>query len=250
MYAAITAAERRHDVILMEKTDSLGGILKFTDTDIYKDDMRKYKNSLINRINKLSVDIMLNTEVTPELVLQENPDTLIVATGSRPLIPDIPGIDGINVVHALDVYREHEKTKERIAIIGGGLAGCETGLHLAALGNLVTVVEMTDKLASDATESYRIAVFGMMDNVIESLTDSKCTGIIPSGITVTGKNGIERFIEADTIVYATGMIANQENAIRLCDAASKQYFIIGDCAAPGKVKKAVHEGFHAAMDIY
>lgn len=250
MVAAITAAERGHDVTLVEKTNSLGGVLKFTNTDTYKDDLRKYKDSLISRINKQKIDIRFDTEATTELVEQENPDALIVAIGSQPIVPDIPGISGSNVMHALDTYWEPAKVGEKVAMIGGGLAGCETGLHLAALGKSVTLVEMIDALAVDATESHRIALFGMMDEVITYFTETKCTGITPSGINVTNKDGSERFIEADTVVYAVGMRSHMDRAFRLCEAASKQYFLIGDCVSPRKVKQAVHEGYHAAMDIY
>jgi len=249
MYAAITAAERGHRVILVEKTDSLGGLLKFTDTDTYKDDLRRYKNSLIKRISKLKIDVRLSTEATPELVEKEAPDALIVGVGSQPIVPKIPGISGPNVMHALDTYWNPEKVGKKVVMIGGGLVGCETGLHLAALGKAVTLVEMMDKLAVDATESHRIALFEMMDKVVKSHTGMRCIEITPNGIKVIDKDGSEKFIEADTIVYAVGMKAHSDNAFRLCEAASKQYFLIGDCVSPRKVKAAVHEGYHAAMDI-
>ncbi|MDB9822447.1 FAD-dependent oxidoreductase [Deltaproteobacteria bacterium] len=250
MYAAITAAERGHNVTIIEKTDSLGGILKFADTDTYKEDLRRFKNSLISRIGKQNIDVKLSTEATTELVEKENPDVLIVAIGSQPIVPDIPGISGSNVMHALDTYWEPEKVGKKVVMIGGGLVGCETGLHLAALGKSITLVEMMKKLAVDATESYRIAVFDKMEDIIEYHTETKCTEITPSGIKVINKDGSEGFITADTIVYAVGMRADNDTAFRLCEAASKQYFLVGDCLSPGKVKQAVHEGYHAAMDIF
>jgi len=249
MYAAVTAAERGHRVILVEKTDLLGGILKFTDTDTYKFDLKRYKNSLIKRINKLKIEVRLNTEATPELIERENPDVLIVAVGSQPIAPHIPGISGPNVMQALDIYRDPEKAGKSVVMIGGGLVGCETGLHLAALGKSVTLVEMMDKLAPDATESHRIALFAMMDKAIKSYTGMRCTEITAKGIKAITKDGAEKFIEADSVVYAVGMKADSEKAFSLCRAASKQYFLIGDCVSPRKVKEAVHEGYHAAMDI-
>jgi 2,4-dienoyl-CoA reductase-like NADH-dependent reductase (Old Yellow Enzyme family)/thioredoxin reductase len=249
MYAAVTAAERGHHVTLIEKDDSLGGILRFTDTDRYKDDLRRFKNSLVCRIEKLDVDVKYNTEATPKLVENKAPDGLIVAIGSQPIVPDIPGIEGANVMQALDVYRRPDKVGQKVVMIGGGLVGCETGLHLAALGKSVTLVEMMDKLAVDATESHRIALLGMMNKAMKSHTGMRCTGITPKGIKVAGKDGLESFIEADTVVYAVGMKAFSDRAFSLCDAAPKQYFLVGDCVSPRKVKQAVHEGYHAAMDI-
>lgn len=251
MYAAITAAERGHFVTLVEKTGSLGGTLKFADRDRYKVDLKRFKDSLINRIRKLDIDVRLNTEATPKLVETESPDSLIVAVGSHPIIPDIPGVKGPDVMHALDTYWDPEKVGEKVAMIGGGLVGCETALNLAALGKSVTLVEMMDRLAVDATESHRIALFGMMDKaVITSHKGMKGIEITSKGIKVVDRDGSEKFIEADTVVYAVGMEANSESAFALCDAAPKQYFIVGDCASPGKVKQAVHEGYHAAMDIF
>ena len=249
MYAAITAAERGHSVTLIEKSDSLGGALKFADIDTYKEDLRKFKDSLISRIKKQNMDVRLGTEATVELVERENPDALIIAIGSEPIVPDIPGISGPNVMHAVDTYWEPEKVGEKILMVGGGLVGCETGLHLAAIGKSITLVEMMDKLAADATESHRIALFGMMNNVINYQTKTKCTEITPSGIKVITDDGSESFIEADTVVYAAGMNALSDRAFQLCEAAPKQYFLVGDCVSPRKIKEAVHEGYHAAMDI-
>lgn len=250
MVAAITAAERGHEVSLVEKTGALGGFLQFTDTDTYKDDLRRYKNSLISRIQKLKIEVRLGVEANSELVEQENPDALIVAVGAQPIVPDLPGICGSNVMHALKVYRDPARVGAKVVMIGGGLVGCETALHLAALGKVVTLVEMLDHLAGDATASHRTALFGMMHGVVACRTGSKCTGVTPTGIKVSTKGGAEEFIEADTVVYAVGMRANTELADRLCAAAPKQNFMIGDCVKARKVMQAVHEGYHAALDIY
>jgi 2,4-dienoyl-CoA reductase-like NADH-dependent reductase (Old Yellow Enzyme family)/NADPH-dependent 2,4-dienoyl-CoA reductase/sulfur reductase-like enzyme len=251
MYAAITASERGHHVHLVEKTDSLGGVLKFTDFDTFKSDLSRYKNSLINRLNRLDVDVKTGVMVTPEFVEHADPDALIVAIGSQPIVPDIPGVSGSNVMHALDVYWDPEKVGKKVVMIGGGLVGCETGLHLSAQGRSATIVEMLDRLAVDATESHRIALFKMMRKWhIQCYTGSKCIGIAPTGVTVLNNDGAEQHLEADTVVYATGMKAQTDMAFGLSDAAPRQYFLIGDCVNPRKVKQAVHEGFHAGMDIF
>lgn len=250
MYAAITAAKRGHRVTLLEKSDSMGGLLKFADRDTYKSDLKKFKNSLISRIGKLPIEVRTGTEAGEEWVEREDPDVLIVAVGSEPVIPDIAGISLTHVMHVPDTYWEPEKVGERVVIIGGGLAGCETGLHLAALGKSVTIVEMMDRLATDATESHRIALFGMMDGRVHYYSRTLCTRITPTGITASGGDGSDRLFEADTVVYAVGQKARPDAAFRLCQAASRQYFLIGDCVSPRKVKDAVHEGYHAAMDIH
>ena len=193
--------------------------------------------------------MLLSSEATPDMVADMNPDALIVATGAHALVPRIPGIDGPNVFHAVDTYWQSDSIGDRVAIIGGGLVGCETGLHLNALGKQVTIVEMMDHLAVDATESHRIALFRAMGKTIDVLTGAMCTAITGSGITVVDNQGRDKTFDADTIVYAVGMKSNTESAFGLCQAASKLYFMIGDCVSPRKVKQAVHEGYHAAMDI-
>lgn len=250
MYAAITAAERGHKVTLVERTESLGGLLKFADHDTYKEDLRKFKDSLISRVKKLSIKVKLATEATTDYVEQENPDVLIAAVGSEPIVPNISGISASNVMHTLEVYWKPEKVGDRVVMIGGGLINCEAALHLAALGKSVTLVEMLDDLAIDAYESHRIALFKKMDDEkIESRTGVRCTAITSLGIKVTNKDGAEQFIEADTVVYAVGMRAKTDLAYRLCEAAPKQTFIIGDCLKARKVHQAVHEGYFAALDL-
>jgi 2,4-dienoyl-CoA reductase-like NADH-dependent reductase (Old Yellow Enzyme family)/thioredoxin reductase len=250
MYAAITAAERGHKVTLVEKSDSLGGFLKFTDADTYKTDLRRFKDSLVARIGKLPIHVELGSEATPESVERENPDALIVAVGAQPIVPRIPGIDLPHVIYAVDTYWEPERVGQRVVMIGGGLVGCETALHLVARGKQVTVVEMLDRLAGDASESHRIALLAMMKDRLQSRTGLTCTEITPQGIRVRAKDGTEELIEADTVVYAVGLRAHADRALALCNAAPRQYFMVGDCLSARKVKQAVHEGFHAAMDIH
>jgi pyruvate/2-oxoglutarate dehydrogenase complex dihydrolipoamide dehydrogenase (E3) component len=187
--------------------------------------------------------------VTTELIAEANPDALIVAIGAQPVIPNIPGISGPGVISALDTHWQPEKVGDTVVIIGGGLVGCETGLHLAAEGKKVVLVEMIDELAVDATESHRIALFDMMDQAVEVHTGQRCADITPDGIHTVDHKEEGHFFSADTVVVAVGMQSLTDEAFRLCDAASRQYFLIGDCVRPRKVKAAVHEGYHAAMDI-
>jgi NADPH-dependent 2,4-dienoyl-CoA reductase/sulfur reductase-like enzyme len=251
MYAAITAAERGHQVTLVEKEASLGGTLKFAEIDHYKSDLNQYKNSLINRVQRLDIDVRLNTMATTELIQEANPDALIVAIGGQPIVPNIPGISNPNVLSALDTHWQPEKVGDKVVIIGGGLVGCDTGLHLAAEGKKVVLVEMMDELAVDATESHRIALFEeMKQHNIEVHTGLRCADIVTDGIHTKDRDDNDQFFAADTVVVAVGMKSLTDEAFRLCDAAPRQYFLIGDCVQPRKVKEAVHEGYHAAMDIF
>lgn len=250
MAAAITCARRGHEVILAEKSDSLGGTLKFVDGDTWKYDLKRYKDYLIRTVWRSGVKVMLKTEVTPELVEEIKPYAMIVAVGAHPIKPDISGINNGNVIHALDVYSRPEKVGQRVVIVGGALSGCETGLHLAKLGKDVTILEMLDSIGNGANHITLEAMHETMEIYkVNAHTGVKCTEFLDNGVKAVDKEGKEIFFEADTIVYATGMAPNSKvvEELRQCDV--DYFFTVGDCVKPEKAKQAVHHGYFAALDI-
>ncbi|MCL6476961.1 MAG: FAD-dependent oxidoreductase [Peptococcaceae bacterium] len=246
MYAAITAAERGHKVTLAEKENKLGGLLWFTEVDPHKHDLKRYKDSLITRVSRLGVKVELNTEVTADYIKLKNPDAVICAVGSEPIVPRIPGIE--NAVQILEGYSNFEKLGRKIVIIGGGLVGCETGLYLAERGKTVHIVEMLDDVAVDSNDSHRRALIPRMKKVLTYDVGVKCTEITGSGIKVVDREGNERFIEADTVAYAAGMKARSDVVESLRNIVP-WYVPVGDCVKARRVEQAVFEGFSAAMDI-
>lgn len=246
MYAAITAAERGHKVILIEKSSQLGGLLWFTDYDCHKDDLRRYKESLKVRLKRLGVKVELNTEATPELLEKYNPDAVICAVGSEPIVPRIEGIE--NAKHALSVYAEPEKVGKRVIMIGGGLVGCEIGYHLAEKGHDVLIVEMFDDIARDAYPSHKEALMSRLEKSLKIKTGVICTQICPNGITVKDKDGKEILYEADTVVYAIGM-KPKKDVVDSLRGSVPMFRPIGDCVRPARVLEAVRDGMFAAMDI-
>jgi 2,4-dienoyl-CoA reductase-like NADH-dependent reductase (Old Yellow Enzyme family)/thioredoxin reductase len=245
MTAAITAAKRGHDVTLFEKSGSLGGILRFCYKDIYKNDLRMFIDHLIATVGNSGVRLLLNTEATPEMVEKEKPDAVIVATGSVAAVPPIPGIE--NAVHALSVYEDGASLGGRVVMIGGGLAGCETALHLAGLGKKVTLIEMASELAPDSYAYHRKWMLRRLMERVDAKTNLTCTRIEAGGVYAVGKDGNEVFFEADTVVYALGMKSVSADAFRL--AAPAHYSEAGDCVRPAKLKEAVHEAYFAAADL-
>ncbi len=99
---------------------------------------------------QVGVELRLNTEVTKEYVEKEAADALIIAVGSKPLVPPIKGLAGENVVIVNNYYLEKEKVGKNVVVFGGGLAGCECAIHLGMKGKNVHLVEMRDMLAPDA----------------------------------------------------------------------------------------------------
>ncbi len=248
MEAAVIAAERGHQVTLVEKSDALGGLLKFADTDAYKGDLGKFKDVMARRVVHRKVDVRLNTEFSPADVNRFGADAVIVAVGSRPIEVPIPGIE--NAMRALDVYTHMDQVGSSVVVVGGGLVGCEVGLHLAKNGRTVTVIELQDKLAPDAYKMHRVGLIHELNQRLTAKTGLRCTSITPQGVTAVNVAGVEGTIAADTVVYALGMEPKANEAQALRSAANDvPTWVIGDCSAPGKVYDAVHQGFVAAMSI-
>ena len=249
MKAAITAAERGHDVTLLEKSNSLGGLLNVSDHDPLKSDVRVFKNYLVNRTLEL-VKVRYNVEATLELVEELAPDAVIVAVGSSPLYPDIPGIHGKTVLTALDAYYNATKVRDKVAVIGGGLVGCEVGLYLAELGKNVTIVEMTDTIGDLVNWRHTVPLVMRMDETptLAYKTGLKCTEITASAIKVVDKSGKEQVIEADTVILAVGMQSNSATVNRLRNAVP-DFYPVGDCVKPQRIMEAMQGGYFTALDI-
>jgi 2,4-dienoyl-CoA reductase-like NADH-dependent reductase (Old Yellow Enzyme family)/thioredoxin reductase len=247
MQAAITAAQRGHEVVLCEKTGSLGGMLRFTERDSLKHDLRRYKEYLVKRVLSFNVKVLLNTEINDALVEELRPDAIILATGSTPAVPEIKGIE--KAFPATDIYFNPENIKgSDIVIIGGGLVGVEAGLHLRNTGKNVTVLEMQDEYAPESKMVYK---FGLMRKVNELdltiITGAMCTDVLDRGVKYV-KDGKEYIACGDTVLYAAGMNSNEQPYFDMYDKAPFVY-TAGDCKKVGKVDGAVHSGHFAAMDI-
>lgn len=248
MQCAVTAAKRGHDVILCEKTDRLGGMLRCEETVPFKAAFPKYIETMSRRMEVAGVNVRMNTEVTPALVEDIAPDVLVVATGAGAVVPNITGIDGDNVVFAAD-YSAGEKTLgKRIAVLGGGLAGCEFALHYAETGHDVTIIEMGDVVAAEGNPRHRPILLKKLEAVVDVRTGLRGREITAQGIKCADKNGNEVFVEADTIVVAVGMKADHAKTDALRGTAP-QVQVIGDSLKPGLIRDAIFRGYHAALDI-
>lgn len=249
MKAAITAAQRGHKVTLIEQTDTLGGLLKFTDYDSLKVDLMRYKNHLISMTNSLPITVVYNQEATKDYVNSKKPDAIIIATGSTPITPRIEGIDLPFVKHATTVYTDLSAVGKNVAVIGGGLVGCETGLFIAELGKSVTIIEMQDEIAPEANWMHKE---GMMQSFatqdITLATGKKVVSISNTGVTVESKDGTKETIASDSVVYAIGMRSNNALVDELNDCAP-YVRAVGDCIRARKVSPAIYEAYYAAVDI-
>ena len=152
-------------VYVVEKSDALGGMLKFADKDEHKYDLANYLHYLRRQVGKRAINVRLNTEATVELIEREKPYAVICGVGAQPVTPRFPGMDRLPCMHALEAYEHPETVKsEDVVVIGGGLVGCEVAVFLGARGKKVSLVEMQDTLAPEANRIHK-------DSMMEALTD-------------------------------------------------------------------------------
>ena len=250
LYAAYTAAKRGHQVILCEKEAELGGILKSEQALPFKYEMYQLAGTYAKMAKDAGVEIRLNTEVTKEYVEKEAPDALIIAVGSTPLVPPIPGLDGENVTIVNNFYLEKEKVGEDVVVMGGGLAGCECAIHLAMDGKKVHLVEMRSELTPDANVRHRPLMLNRMAELSGNLT--VCTGHKALRVTVEGvvceKDGQEVLIPGRSVICALGQRSRTDVVEELYDTAPFVR-VIGDAAKVSTITNAVYWGYHAALDI-
>ncbi len=246
--AAITAAQRGHKVILCEKSGQVGGILKSEQAIDFKREMYELGLTLERQAQAEGVEIRLNTLVTPEYVATQKPDALILAVGSNPIVPPLPGIDGDNVVVVNDYYLQQEKVGNTVVVLGGGLAGCECAVHLAQEGKTVHLVEMRDTLAPDCNIRHRPILMQKIDELVTVHLGHAGLRVTEEGLVCKAPNGAEALIPGETVICAVGQRANRTDVDALRYAAP---FVreVGDCIRPANITKAMYEGYHAGLDV-
>ncbi len=248
MKAAITAAERGHSVILCEKTDALGGILKSEQAIPFKYEMYMLSLSLTKQMQTQGVDIRLNTPVTPELVAEIAPDAMILAVGSNPIVPSLPGMEGDNVIVVNDYYLKKDQVGDTVAVMGGGLAGCECAVHLGMEGKAVHLVEMRDTLAPDCNIRHRPILMQQVEKYTTAHTGLQGLQVTEDGLICRNAAGEEVLIPGKTVVCAVGQRANRAVVEQLRYSAP-WVREIGDCARVSNITNAIYQGYHAALDI-
>jgi len=163
---------------------------------------------LVHQVEKSAIDVRLNVDATHDYVKSLKADAVIVAVGADPFVPPIPGADGPNVLHAVDALQVAESLPEKIVVVGGGMVGCETALHLGRLGKDVMVLEMGEDLIADGSFTERLHTLMFMDEVAKSKVNMCCTKITDEGVYAKNESGDEEFFPADKVIMATGMRPN------------------------------------------
>ncbi|MFD0704490.1 FAD-dependent oxidoreductase [Alloscardovia venturai] len=251
LYAAYTAARRGHDVTVYEKESEVGGILKSEQALPFKHEMYELSGTYKLLAEKAGAKIVTNTTVTPELVSQVKPYALIIATGSTPVIPAIPGLrgeDGANVVIVNDYYKQKDRVTDEVVILGGGLAGCECGIHLGMEGKKVKIVEMGGALAPDANVRHRPLMLEEVDKYCEVYTSHRGIEVRSDGVLAENEKGEQVLISGSTVICALGQKSTTDQVEKLMDTAP-YVRVIGDASRVSTITNAVYLGHHAALDI-
>jgi 2,4-dienoyl-CoA reductase (NADPH2) len=243
MEAAVVAAERGHKVSLYEKNE-LGGQLILAAKVPGRKEFANVPIYLSKRMEKLGVEIKME-EATVNSIMEKKPDVVIVATGSTPIIPEIPGIDDERVVTATEALSGREVGRE-VVVIGGGGIGVETSIFLAE-GREVKIVEMLEKIGRDIGTSTRwTRLQALSERGVQVMTGTKVIGITEKGLEVETKKGLKE-MDAETIVLAVGMSPNIDLLEELKQKV--ELYTIGDCVEPKKAFDAIHAGFDIARKV-
>ncbi len=248
MQAAITSAERGHDVILCEKTDRLGGVLRCESNVPFKTRLDQYLDRQAGKAAQLGVDIRLSTPVTPEYAESIGADVLICALGTRPFKPPIDGIDGDHVISGEHAYIHPEAVGQSVVIMGAGLVGVELGIYLAMLGRKVTIVEMAGEINHGGNNLHVKALdVEIKKHHVDINFNTKALKITDAGVLCQTPEG-EKLFEADTVIYAVGQTPLQQEAAALSQAAT-DYYPIGDCLTPRNIMNATSMAYFVARNI-
>ncbi|NLA87182.1 MAG: FAD-dependent oxidoreductase, partial [Clostridiales bacterium] len=197
---------------------------------------------------KAGVEVRLNTDVTPRLAEKIAPDVLIVAVGASPVIPPIPGIESNHVIVANDLYTRRDEVGKKVVILGGGLVGCETAVHLAQEGKDVTVVEMLDDVCLDANGRHRPLLIAELQKSVVCRPGLKGVRVLKDALVTVDRDGNEITFKADTIIVAAGQRPLRDVADKLRDCAP-EVIELGDVVKPAQVTQAVFRAHFAALDI-
>ena len=250
LMAAETAALQGHDVTVYEAKDTLGGAFKSAAYPLGKGELSTFVSSLRKSLNDLNVPVLLNTEVTEEMIKEKAPEAIIIATGSRPLMLNIEGINGFNVFTAEDILLGKKDIGfGPVVVCGGGEVGAETAHYLTQTNQNITVVEMRDDILNDMMPLSRQCLLGYMKETgIKVVTNAKVSRITENSVEYINKDGETISLPAETVISAFGYRAYnplEDIAKKYCDNVQ----VVGSAVKAGNALTAVKEGYDAALKL-
>ena len=248
--AARVAALRGHDVTLFERTTTLGGQLNIACVPPRKEEMRRAAQDLIHAVCNAGVHLCMDQTRTAEQLKEAGFEAVINAVGAHSAAPRIPGIDGVNVADAWKVLAGEQQVYGTVAVIGGGMVGCETAEYLAARGCKVSVIEMMDKIAAgESTTILPTLLENYKTYGVEQYPSHKVKEFRMDAVVCENKDGAEVTIPCDYIVLAMGARSNEFDAAAL-EAANIPVYSIGDAAGKAAdISNAIRTGYDTACQL-
>lgn len=247
---AITAAKRGHEVEVYEKEAYMGGQFRAAAYPLHKGELSTLVSSLRKNLEALEVPVTVNCEITEDIIKDKNPDVVILATGAKPMMPPIKGIDGKNVVAAEDVlYGKKDIGFGPVVVCGGGEVGGETAEFISSVNHNVTILEMQHGVMNDMSMLSKVLLMGsLQQRGVKIITGAKVSEIAADKVSYEDEEGNIISIPAETVVSAFGYKAN--NLIK--DAAKKicsEVYVIGNAVKAGNAMTAMREGYETGSGI-
>jgi NADPH-dependent 2,4-dienoyl-CoA reductase/sulfur reductase-like enzyme len=247
MESAATAAERGHNVVLYEGASELGGQWNIASRQEFKRHFSEVTERMRSRLLKAGVELHLNAQVNRELIVNVNPDIVILATGAKPLGLNVPGADGRNVVQAVDVIMGKDEVGERVVVIGARYVGLETAIQLAKQGKRIWLIDK-DAIGGDLEHFTRLALRDeLIEHGIPVFPNSEVLRITSSGVSLIHNKELF-FIRSDSVVLAVGYKPENHLSEELKGIGPRVY-LAGDCVKPRGAVEAVNEAAEIANRI-
>ena len=247
MEAAAELAERGHQVILCERENELGGAMRHAKYVPFKQKVDQLMHVMIRRLERSGAEIRLRTAATPALVESLCPDVIVAALGAKVKKPEVAGAE--RAIIAEDALRKIDSLGQNVAIVGGGLVGCELALQLGMTGRTVHLLSRKKEVCRDAAYLYREGLLMELKKVpVKIYNEAECTAITSEGITVRNADDHEYTLPADTVIWAGGYLPMEEEAEQFRTLAY-DFWKIGDCAQVRKIYNARREGYNAGSNI-
>jgi NADPH-dependent 2,4-dienoyl-CoA reductase/sulfur reductase-like enzyme len=251
MEAAAVAKRRGHTVKLFERQERLGGQLQMAMAPPCKGEIKDLVRHLEIQLRQLDIPIILNCNVTAELIEKENPDVVILATGAKPWVPDIPGVDRENVMTYGDILTQDlPLSGNKMVIAGGGEIGseCADFIRDRQQGCQIIIIEMIDEIAKGMEPVHRRLLLNrLQEKRISIFTKTRLIEINEQGAVVEREGERETF-PSDMIVLAMGNTSENGMAEDL-RKLNLNCYEIGDCVKPGKMEDAFLSAWKAAFAI-
>jgi 2,4-dienoyl-CoA reductase-like NADH-dependent reductase (Old Yellow Enzyme family)/thioredoxin reductase len=259
MEAARVAAIRGHDVALYEKKTQLGGAINVLSKAPGREEFNQVTRYLSTQITKLGVNIKLGTEATADLLLQDNPDAVVLATGSTPYILQVPGSNQDNVVSPYQVLNGEVEAGSNVIVFEstGHQEGPTTAEYLAEKGKSVEYftyfpvintywgLQMMNIGTHIPVVWGRLKGYGIPVNPLSTVKQIEGKTVIIADVVT----GAERTIDGvDTIVMATGY-RSDKGLYRALKGKINELYEVGDCKLPRRYLEAIHEAYETAFDI-